>query len=127
MQKNKYYDPWTDLVIAPLATAGYSLEKTYQHIDGLKDNGLTDLAHIALLDHESIAKKLVASGYKRGPALTAIYTERLFSLKALIGKLEDNTKTLSVGSIDDINKLLSGIKGVGPYVIESFLLLRGKQ
>jgi endonuclease III-like uncharacterized protein len=124
MQKNKNYDPWADLVIAILSTAGYSLEKTYQHIEGLKNGGLTDPKQLASLNKESIAKKLVASGYDRGAALTAIYTNRLFSLKALTEKLEDNTKTLAVGPIEDIKKLLNGIKGVGPYVIDSFLLLR---
>ena len=124
MQKNKYYDPWADLVIAMLSTAGYSLEKTYRHVDGLKENGLTDPGHLASLSKESITKKLVASGYNRGTALTAIYTDRLFSLKALNEKLENNTKILTVGSFDDIKKLLNGIKGVGPYVIDSFLVLR---
>jgi endonuclease III-like uncharacterized protein len=125
VQKNKYYDPWTDLVIAILSTAGYSLEKTYQHVDGLKNNGITDPMHLASLTKESIAKKLVASGYNRGIALTAIYTDRLFSMRTLSEKLEDNTKIISTGSFDDIKKLLVGIKGVGPYVIESFLVLRG--
>jgi endonuclease III-like uncharacterized protein len=124
MQKNKNYDPWTDLIIAILSTAGYSLEKTYQHVEGLKKCGLTNPKNIASLSKESIAKKLVASGYNRGAALTAMYTDRLFALTALSEKIEDITKTLATGSTDDIKELLIGIKGVGPFVIESFLLLR---
>lgn len=127
MRKNEYYDPWVDLVIAMLSTGGYRLEKTLQHIDGLKDNGLTSPSHIALLDHESIAKKIVASGYNRGPVLTEIFSDRISSLSSLAEKIEQNTKILSDGSKDDIKALLKSIKGVGPFVIDSFLLLRGKE
>jgi|GEM_PF-5015264 len=126
MQNNKNYDPWADLVIAMLSTGGYRLEKSFKHIDGLRDCGLMSPLQLSLLNHKSIAQKLVASGYNRGPVLTEIFSDRLFSLRSLAENFEKNTKILSDGSREEIEILLKNIKGVGPFVIDSFLLLRGK-
>ncbi len=125
MQSSDNYNPWIDLVVAMLSTGGYRMEKTFQHLEILNKNGLTDPSQIACIDQRKLALKLVESGYDRGPTLTAMYTERLSSLSALSDKKEENTRILSQGTKEEVTALLKGIKGVGPFVIDVFLSLRG--
>ena len=125
MVNKNQYNPWADVVLAMLSTGGYRLEKTFQHFESLRESGLTDPLKISNMDHEAIARKLIASGYNRGAVLTNMYTERLFSFSELSNRFEENERILIEGTKEEVTTLLKEVKGIGPVVINNFLTLRG--
>lgn len=118
------YNPWEDLVLSVLSTGGYRMERTYQHREMLIKNGLTDPCKINSFKRNVIAKKLVQSGYNRGPALTAMYTERLFAIGQLSNNIEKYQEILTKGTSAEVESLLKDVYGIGPVVIRYFLTLR---
>ncbi len=62
MTKQAVYNPWAHIVLAMLSTGGYRLEKTFKYLEQLRENCLTDPRQILSMDHETVARKLVASG-----------------------------------------------------------------
>lgn len=115
---------WRDLIVAILSTYNISLEKV-DNMD-FDSQGLTDPSKLVKLDHEALYLALVASGYDRGK-LNGIFIPRLQALGAYIQsegqiKLE---KVLAGKDKRAIEQVLLPIKGVGPKVIETYLLLRG--
>jgi len=123
----KHTNPWADLVIAMLSVNNYPLDRTFALFDKLEDEGLFDPNVLASSSASEIARKLGDSGYNRGVAMTAIFTDRLLSLGELVkrGALADCQRTLQDGTRSDVKELLAQVKGVGPKVLESFFLLRG--
>jgi endonuclease III-like uncharacterized protein len=124
MVKQTVNNPWASVVMAMLSTGGYSLKKIFQNFELLEENGLTDIRKIACMDEEDLSRKLVKSGYNRGPILTKMYTDRLISLGKLSSNIEENERVLNDGTKDEISSLLMGVKGIGPVVIETFLNIR---
>ena len=124
MVKQAVENPWANVVMAMLSTGGYRLEKTFQHFELLKENGLTDIRNISCMDNEHLARKLVKSGYNRGPVLTEMYTDRLISLGKLSSRIEENERILKDGTEEEVSSLLMGVKGIGPVVIKLFLSFR---
>lgn len=118
-------DPWPDLVVAMLAVNNYPLAKAYDLVDALKAGGLCDPRNLARWDDGELARRLAEAGYSRGTGMTAIFVERLSSLGRLAEELEAHEKILSSGTREEVAQLLSRVKGVGPVVLSSFLLLRG--
>ncbi len=127
MLKRTVYNPWEYIVIAMLSTGGYRLEKTFNHRELLIKNGLTDPRKIASMNKKNLALKLVASGYDRGPFLTAMFTDRLSSLGELSNNFKENERILIEGTKEEVSSLLKHVKGVGPVVIEFFFILREGQ
>lgn len=126
-EKQEVYNPFRDVVIAMLSTGGYFVEKTFNHIELLGKNGLTDPLRISSMDQKELAIKLVSSGYDRGPILTAMYSERLSSFGEIMSnKYQENKQILLDGTQDEVAMLLKKVKGIGPMVIKLFLTLRDR-
>lgn len=117
---------WKDLVIALLSIYGYSLEKVDSFAPGLEQQGLFDPVQLVKMSHEDIFKALEKGGYKRGE-LNGIFTDRLLALGAFIQTQGQASaeKILKGKDAKKIEAVLMPIKGVGPKVIDNYLLLRG--
>ena len=117
-------NPWPDLVMAMLAVNKFSLSKVFTLFEALDANNLFDPESLARWDTQEIARRLIAASYDRGPKLTAILAERLWSLRELGTDFAVSEKILARGSKEEIEALLKKVKGVGPMVLEDFFLLR---
>lgn len=123
--EEKGTNPWADLVVAMLSVNNYPMTKTFDLFDALESCGFFDPRKIAGWDEDEIGRRLDRAGYNRGAAMTAIFSRRLASLGLLAGKFEENTHVLQSGTREEVRNLLATVKGVGPRVLSSFLLLRG--
>lgn len=118
-------NPWANLVIAMLSLNNYPLEKTWKIYDRLETNGLFNPLNFASWRHEELFDKLISSNYDRG-AMTGIFVERLSTIAALVDDVTANEQILANGTRQEIVNLLTRIKGVGPVVLNNYMLLRGK-
>jgi hypothetical protein len=118
-------DPWPDLVVAMLSVNKHPLGKTFKCFDGLSACGLFDAANLAGWNMDEIVRRLVSGGYNRGPELTRLMASRLYSLRVLFHDTKASELCLSNGSRQEVAELLKPVFGIGPTVIDNFLLLRG--
>ena len=119
------HNPWADLVLAMLGVNNYPLTKVFELHDALEANGLFDPSNLGRWDRAEVARRLGAAGYRRGAVMTAIFVERLSSLGALADNREAYERVLSKGTRDEVARLLRRVKGVGPRVLDNFMVLRG--
>ena len=119
-------DPWEDLVISLLSVNQYSLEKTYQHAEGLREQGLFIPKNLVKWDQEGILLRLKAGGCDRGEFMTNLFALRLANLGHFVGGkgLDACTKVLLGKDAKAIEALLLPVNGVGPKVIHNFCFLR---
>ena len=118
-------DPWPDLVMAMLSVNNYALAKTFECFEGLSANAVFEPSNYTKWDGPEIARRLVKSGYDRGPVLTEMLGERLSSLKVLCDDVPSSEIRLSTGNRRELIALFAKVQGVGPRVLDNFLLLRG--
>jgi hypothetical protein len=118
-------NPWPDLIMAMLAVNRFSLDKVFALFEALDAGHLFDPESLVRWDCGEIARELKRAGYDRGPVLTTILAERLWSLRALGKDVTVSERILASGSKQDVKALLECVSGVGPIVLENFLLLRG--
>lgn len=118
-------NPWPDLIIAMLAVNTFPLAKVFSLFEALDSNSLFDPRSLARWDRGEIARRLKAAGYDRGPGLTNILADRLWSLRAFENNVAASESILAGGSKREVEALLKCVNGVGPMVLENFLLLRG--
>lgn len=126
MSKVQADNPWEDLVLSILSVNQYSLERTYESIEGLREQGLFDPQRLMEWDQTHIAERLKAAGCYRGPFMTNLFALRLANLGALIQRLgiEECTKLISSRDTRAIEELLLPVNGIGPKVIANFYFLR---
>lgn len=119
-------DPWEDLVVSVLSVNQYSLERTYESIKGLREQGLFNPTKLKQSDHGEFVARLKAAGCDRGPFMTSLFALRLANLGALIQSkgIDDCAKTISGRDTRAIEELLLPVNGIGPKVIANFYLLR---
>jgi hypothetical protein len=120
-------DLWEDVVVAILAVNQYTLEKTYQLLDGLRTQGLVDPENLRRWTTDEIELRLKRSGCDRGEFMTHLFAVRLSHLGMAVGGLgvELCVQILLRNNADSISKLLLPVKGVGPRVMKNIFLLRG--
>jgi hypothetical protein len=118
-------NPWPDLIMAMLAVNTFSLAKVFALFEALDAQNLFDPENLVRWDTGEIASKLKTAGYDRGPELTSILAERLWSLRTLGHDVAVSEAILAHGSKREVEALLGGVNGIGPMVLENFLLLRG--
>jgi 3-methyladenine DNA glycosylase/8-oxoguanine DNA glycosylase len=118
-------NPWPDLVVAILSVNNHPLEKTFSIHQDLDSNGLFDPRNIASWDQKEIVRRLKASGYDRGDTLNAMFAARILSLRSLTANVDVSEAVLASGSRAEVAELLSRVNGVGPTVLDNFLLMRG--
>jgi hypothetical protein len=117
-------NPWPDLIMAMLAVNKYPLEKVFALFEALDSRNLFDPESLARRDSGEIARDLKRAGYDRGPELTNILAERIWSLRALGSDFAESEAILAHGSKHEVETLLECVSGVGPMVLKNFLLLR---
>ncbi|MDZ4797978.1 MAG: hypothetical protein SGI92_07440 [Bryobacteraceae bacterium] len=119
-------DPWEDLVVSLLSVNQYSLERTYESIGGLREQGLFNPTNLEQWEHGELVARLKAAGCDRGAFMTGLFALRLANLGALIQSkgLDNCTKAISGRDAHAIEKLLLPVNGIGPKVIANFYLLR---
>ena len=124
--KSTIDDPWEDLVVSLLSVNQYSLERTYESIKGLREQGLFNPTKLMQLDHDEFVARLKAAGCDRGTFMTSLFGLRLANLGALIQSkgLDTCAKTISGRDTRAIEELLLPVNGIGPKVIANFYLLR---
>jgi hypothetical protein len=117
---------WEDLVVSILSVNQYSLERTYQALEGLRKEGLFDPNNLPHWGQVEIVDRLKAAGCDRGPFMTNLFAFRLRNLGTLIEHrgLEECVKIISSRDSGEIKELLLPVNGIGPKVIANFCLLR---
>ena len=119
-------DPWDDLVISMLSVNQYSLERTYESIAGLREQGLFNPQTLTQWEQAEIVASLKSAGCDRGPFMTNLFALHLANLGALIQSkgLDACTKVIAARDARMIEELLLPVNGIGPKVIANFCLLR---
>ena len=115
-----------DLVVAVLAVNNYSLEKAFSLVSAIRAEGLADLTKLSKWEVPEIAPRLSRAGYDRGVFLNTLIAQRLSSLGAYASELGFAVfeKKIRSSETDEVQTCLLPVKGVGPKVVENFLLLR---
>jgi len=118
-------DVWTDVLISLLAIYGPSLEKVDSLVPAFRSAGLNSPSKVVQMSHEEIFSALTKSGYDRGNLL-GIFIPRIQAVAQAFEYMgwPQAEKILQSKDIQAIEKLLLPIKGVGPKVVNNFLLLR---
>ncbi len=119
-------DPWEDLVVSMLSVNQYSLERTYESIAGLREQGLFNPQKLTQWEQAEIVASLKSAGCDRGPFMTNLFALRLANLGALIQSkgLDACSKVISGRDTQMIEQLLLPVNGIGPKVIANFCFLR---
>ena len=122
-------NPWEDLVLSILSVNQYSLEKTYSHIEGLRQEGLVEPENLKSWTREQIALRLRRAGFDRGFFMTDLFADRLASLGSFVSSrgIEGCEIVLTSTDLSNIAALLMPVKGIGPKVLENFFVMRGMQ
>lgn len=115
------------LLVAMLAVGGHSLERVWELLPALEKEGLTDSQTVGGLDEGEIVRRLARSGYDRGPTVTPFMAQRLISLHAAVreGLFARACRLMREGRLQDAEAMLRCVKGIGPAVFKSFVILQG--
>jgi hypothetical protein len=110
-----------------LAVGGYSLQQVWDLLPSLEREGLADPQIVEMLDEAEVVRRLARSGYDRGPTVTVSMANRLMALHAAVrnGVLTQASRLMQEGRLQDAEKTLRSVKGVGPMVFKQFAALKG--
>lgn len=114
-----------DILLALLAVNAMPLQRVYAIREQLLEAGLLDFAAVAKLSVPEVTQRLVAAGYDRR-RLTALIADRVRALAAALTdeELRKIADDVNAGRRSEVNATLSRLRGVGPFVLESFWLLQ---
>lgn len=116
----------SDLLMALLAVNSWTLEQVGRLYPALLANDLFNVSALSGLDIEQIQERLEAAGYKRGPVLEAMMALRMYHVACALA--EGGAQLLSdlevAGNTTAARDYLLTLKGVGPTVVQNYLLLR---
>ena len=116
----------SDLFMALLAVNSWTLEQVGRLYQPLKDNELFNVSKLSGLEIEQIQARLEAAGYKRGPVLEAMMALRMHHVACALA--DGGTQLLAdlevAGNTAAARDYLLTLKGVGPTVVQSYMLLR---
>lgn len=116
----------SDLFMSLLAVNSWTLERVASLHSALQANDLFNVSTLSNLDTEQIQERLDAAGYKRGPVLEAMMALRMQHVACALAQggaqlLADLEATGNTAAARDY---LLTLKGVGPTVVQNYLLLR---
>ena len=116
----------SDLFMALLAVNSWTLEQVGRLYSALQASDLFNVSKLSGLDIEQIQERLDAAGYKRGPVLEAMMAIRLnhVALALAEGGAQLLADLEAVGNTTAASDYLLTLKGVGPTVVQNYLLLR---
>lgn len=120
-------EPWEDLVVSILSVNQYTLEKTYAVVSLIRQSGLVGPENLGRWDVGEIAARLKTAGCDRGPFMTQLFAVRLACLGVAVEArgIAVCREILLSNEPAAISALLLPIKGIGPKVLNNFLVLRG--
>lgn len=123
-------DPRTvafDLVCSLLSVNRWALDRVFGISEGIEKESLFDIDGIARMTHQEVKARLIRAGCSRGDYVTGLLADRLLNVAhALAGQgLSRLCALLDQHDIDEIDKWLLSIKGIGPHVLENFKMLQG--
>lgn len=115
-----------DAVVALLSVGGYSLQRAWECLEGLRGNGLLDPAVVQSLSEGEVVRRLGASGYDRGAIVTTMMARRLVSLHEGVrrGAVRQACDHLREGRVTEAERALCSVSGVGPAVFKNFTALQ---
>ncbi len=114
-----------NLIMALLAVANYTLEEVYNHREGFEREGIFDVDQVNDWNAAQTSRRLVKAGYDRGTFMNSLLADRLLSLCDFLGKggLDVLSKACETRSLDEVAKVMKGVRGVGPIVLRNFAIL----
>jgi hypothetical protein len=114
------------LVVALLAVGGFSLERVWQLLPSLEEEGLLDSKTVEQLDEAEVVRRLGRSGYDRGPTVTPFMAERLMAFHAAVrtGLFAQACRLLREGRRHEAETTLRSVKGIGPTVFSHFAMFQ---
>ena len=117
---------WEDLTLAILSVNRYPLEKTYAAIETLRREGLFCPRNLMQWTSEEIGIRLRRGGYDRSKFMINLFANRLASLGLFIKStgVEECERILRKGEATELRQFLQPVKGIGPFVLTNFSLLR---
>jgi hypothetical protein len=119
---------FTDLVISMLSVNNWPLEKVAVLLPKLKEGQLLDPDIVSLLSFEEAVRRLKEAGYTRGQLVVNILAERLIRSATAFIELDLQAKLEQAELLKqpkEAKELLMQLYGVGPRVVENYILLRG--
>lgn len=113
-----------ELVVAIMAVNNYPLERAWGLKESLEREGLLSVERLSTASHEEIYDALTRIGCQRSDYVRGLITQRLQGAARYLQKNPDLLeKAATVRSQEEALRLLDPLPGVGPRVVESFLLL----
>ena len=115
-----------DLVVAMLAVNRWTLDRAVSLTNGLREAGLSDPAAVRSMSVDEVAARLAKAGYKRGQYMEQLLATRIGSAAEMLDEhgIRRVTELERRGDKNAIRDFLITVKGVGPEVANSFLILR---
>lgn len=116
----------SDLLMALLAVNSWTLEQVGRLYPLLKQHQVFDVTAVSHLDVDQIQERLTSAGYKRGPVLGTMMALRVQHVAIALaeGGAELLSNLETAGDTSGAREFLLTLKGVGPTVVENYLLLR---
>ncbi len=116
-----------DAVIALLSVGGFSLERAWACLEGLRTQGLLETSVVLGLDEGEVVRRLSSAGYDRGAQVTTMMGKRLTNMHNgnRRGAVRRACDLLREGKQSEAEHELCTINGVGPAVFRNFVQLRG--
>jgi len=113
------------LIVAMLAVGGFPLERAWALLPKLRQSGLTTPATALALDERELIRRLALSGYDRGPVVTTSLARRIMAAHVATekGVLATTVRLMREGNVEQAEKTLREVKGVGPTVFRTFVAL----
>ena len=115
-----------DLVVAMLAVNRWTLDRAVSLTNGLREAGLSDPAAVRSMSVDEVAARLAKAGYKRGQYMEQLLATRIGSAAEVLDEhgIRRVTELERRGDQNAVRAFLLTVKGVGPEVANSFLILR---
>ena len=119
-------DVWGDLIVSILSVNQYTLDRTYQVLDGLRAAGLFDPKNLVKWDKTECIERLKSAGCDRGGFMTNLFAARLASLGQFLSGtgISEVARILQSHNKATIEAALLPVNGIGPKVIANYCLLR---
>ncbi len=115
------------LVVALLAVGGYSLQRAWDLLPALQREHLADAKAAEELDEAEVVRRLARAGYDRGASVTTSMAKRLMAVHAAVrdGVLAQASRLMRDGRLQDAERVLCQVSGIGPTVFKHFAVLEG--
>ena len=115
-----------DLFTAIMAVNQWTVERAYKVSAKFKEMGLLDPLTLSRMSVKDVCERLERAGYNRGEFMVLQMAERMLHMaRALENEGVEKIEALETSRrLSELREFLLTIKGVGPTVVNSFLVMR---